>query len=116
MATLRDVKETVQEFKRSTSVDRVVVMAGAAMFFHGLRNTFADIDLFVPGGKDISGVYGGFEVDAHGEWFGLDKDILEHAIEYEGVLYCGKKELLATYRILNRAKDQQWIELLEVLK
>lgn len=57
-----------------------VATAGSAMYAHGLRDKFTDVDLYVPGLKNtIEKYYHGIPVDAHGEFF--DKDFARRTMK-----------------------------------
>jgi len=95
-----------------------IVGAGSAMWLHGLRSDTRDIDLYLPtmGRFHMESVHDGIEIDAHNSWElseGLTERVERGATVIAGLRVMGLAELLETYRVLNRPKDQASIALLE---
>lgn len=119
MMSVEVMKSTISAFMVEHGLSGVpIVGAGSAMWLHGLRSDTRDIDLYLPnmGEFHVESVHNGIEVDAHNSWElseGLSERVVKGATVIAGLRVMGLAELLETYRVLNRPKDQSSIALLE---
>lgn len=113
------MKSTISAFMAEHRLAGIpIVGAGSAMWLHGLRSDTRDIDLYLPtmGEFHVESIHGGIEVDAHNTWElseGLSERVELGATTIAGLRVMSLAELLETYRVLNRPKDQASIALLE---
>lgn len=105
-----EIKEALNIFGKEQGLDsdKAMLIAGAALYMHGLKPVMNDIDAIIPGKPDISeGYVNGLELDIGG-----GPDFTPEMLDYEvkdGVRYQSLPAILAFYRMLNREKDQVWI-------
>lgn len=108
--TPSEIKEALDIFGKQQGLDasNAMLIAGAALYMHGLKPVMNDVDAIIPGKSDISeGYVNGLELDIGG-----GPDFTPEMLEYEvkdGVRYQSLPAILAFYRMLNREKDQVWI-------
>jgi hypothetical protein len=119
MMSVEAMKTTIAAFLAEHELAGApIVGAGSAMWLYGLRSDTRDIDLYLPGMGEfhVEWVHNGIEVDAHNSWElseGLSERVVKGATVIAGLRVMGLAELLETYRVLNRPKDQTSIALLE---
>ena len=105
-----EIREALDIFGEAQGLesDRAMLIAGAALYMHGLKPIMNDIDAIIPGMQKITeGYVNGLELDIGG-----GPDFTPEMLEYEvkdGVRYQTLPAILAFYKMLNREKDQVWI-------
>ena len=105
-----EIREALDIFGEAQGLesDRAMLIAGAALYMHGLKPIMNDIDAVLPGMEGITeGYVNGLELDIGG-----GPDFTPEMLEYEvkdGVRYQTLPAILAFYKMLNREKDQVWI-------
>ena len=109
--TPKEIREALDIFGEQEGLDanKAMLIAGAALYMHGLKPIMNDVDAIIPGKPDISeGYVNGLELDIGG---GPDftAEMLDYKVK-EGVRYQSLSAILAFYKMLNREKDQVWIE------
>ena len=109
--TATEIREALDIFGEQQGLDanKAMLIAGAALYMHGLKPIMNDVDAIIPGKPDISeGYVNGLELDIGG---GPDftAEMLDYEVK-EGVRYHSLSAILAFYKMLNREKDQVWIE------
>ena len=109
-----DVQRALHQFAKRKGVDHndAVVIAGGALYLHGIRPHMNDVDAIIPGlSKKVKGRQNGFDMDV-GPGGDLPKEALDY-VEMGGLKVQSLPAALAFYKTLNRPKDQQWIQKLE---
>ena len=109
--TPKEIREALDIFGEQEGLDanKAMLIAGAALYMHGLKPIMNDVDAIIPGKPDISeGYVNGLELDIGG---GPDftAEMLDYKVK-EGVRYQSLPAILAFYKMLNREKDQVWID------
>ena len=105
-----EIREALDIFGKEQGLDsdKAMLIAGAALYMHGLKPIMNDIDAVLPGMKGITeGYVNGLELDIGG---GPDftPEMLDYEVK-EDVRYQSLPAILAFYKMLNREKDQVWI-------
>ena len=88
---------------------KYVLVAGGALYFHGLRSSINDVDLFVPSlpVAHDHGHYAGMQVDAKPTWaMWPNNTLIADSVVIDGVRVMDKKSLLRMKLAMNREKDQ----------
>lgn len=100
---------TAELSKRGLDSADATLLAGSALYFHGLRDRVADIDFVHPKLKKFVAVNSdGYDLDG-----GPGGDLPAKALKFEikhGLRMQTKPALLSFYKTLNRPKDQEKIE------
>lgn len=112
----KDIKEALNAFSKAQGVDpkKSMIVAGGAMYMHGLRKDINDIDFFNDDLPDfVKAKHGRFEMDG-GPGSGLPAAALQSQ-RINGMNVQTPEALLAFYQHLNRPKDQEKILRLETL-
>jgi len=116
--TEKQIRAAVKDFSRAHGIDpkKSVLIGGAAMYVHGLRDDINDVDFLNPDLPDFTkSVHRGFELDA-GPGSHMPGRAGE-SVKIRGMQVQSLPGLLDFYQSLNRPKDQPRIaRLKEVLK
>ena len=112
--TQRDMRRALYRFSKKQGVDprQSMLVAGGAMYLHGMRNSVNDIDFFHPDLPDfVKAPEGRFDMDG-----GPAKDLPNSAKQYQmigGMRVQTPESMLVFYQRLNRPKDQKKIKMLK---
>jgi superfamily II DNA or RNA helicase len=115
----RQVKDSIVAMLKSHKMPEsspYVVLAGSAMYFHGLRPAIRDIDVYVPNlpVAHEERVYGAYEVDAKPTWdLWSASELMRDSVVIDGVRVMSLKAILRMKKAMNRPKDQADIATLE---
>ena len=112
--SLKEIKTALWNFckKRKLDPKKAILIAGGALYLHGLKDSMNDIDAVIPEiPKIYEGYEGIFEMDI-GSGENLSPEMLDYVTK-NGLRVQSKKGALAFYKFMNRPKDQRWIKLLE---
>ena len=116
--TPTEISEALKIFGEQEGLNgnEAILIAGAALYMHGLRDEMNDIDAILPGMEEIKdGYVNGLELDIGG-----GPDMTEEMFEYQekdGVRFQTLPAVLAFYKKMNREKDQEKIrELSEIVR
>jgi GNAT superfamily N-acetyltransferase len=119
---MKKMQQAISSFLAANNLPRNnphVVIAGGAMYGHGLRKEFDDIDIIVPGLKgSIKEEHNGIDIDAGGTYNlggkDLSKAVMRRAHRHRsGVNLMSPQDILDFKRYLNRPKDQRDVGVLE---
>lgn len=111
-----EMKKALQGFSKEQGLDpsKAMLVAGGAMYMHGMRDDVNDIDFFHPDLKGfVKKEYRGFEMDG-----GPARDLAPDAMRsqnIQGLQVQTPEAMLSFYKHLNRPKDQAKIKMLEAL-
>lgn len=106
------IKFVVEAFCMAQDVDPklAVVGAGTAMYLHGLRKGWSDIDMYHPALAEQKVSFMGHEIDVGG--LNRDGSLWKGEVK-NGLRIQTKNELRAFYKMLGRPKDQASLLLLQ---
>lgn len=113
-AIAKKVKQAIYQYAIERGLDpkQSLVLAGGAMYFHGLKDSFSDIDILHPGLKNFEKkVINGFEIDA-GPIGSIVADAQKSQRKH-GLTIQTPDAILSFYKQLNRPKDQEKIQFLQ---
>lgn len=101
---------------RDQPLDNYVVLSGAALWLHGLRQHFGDVDLYVPGlVSEVTDIHG-FEIESHSTMDtiapGLGDDVFRDRVFSHGIYVQSPESILRMKLLLGRPKDIPDIEIL----
>ena len=113
-AVAADVKRSVEKFLVSKGMPKTTpyaLVAGAALYFHGMRPDLKDADIVVQGLKGrYDEKHGKYMVDGGGSMDDIAKGITHHTLStretFNGVHFASLPATLAMKKGLNREKDQ----------
>lgn len=99
--------------------DPHMIVAGAALYGHGMRDKFDDIDVYLPGLKNrVNEAHEGINIEAFPDFMIGGKDVGPEAIKTvqrhpTGLQFMSPERILEHKRDMNRPKDQRDIAVLE---
>ena len=118
----KEVKKSVESFLVSKGLPKdtpYALLAGASMYFHGLRPELKDADIVVQGlgNQKFNEVHGKYEVDGGGNIDDLGHGLTDYTLrtrhQDHGVQFASLPATLAFKKALNRDKDRADIVAIE---
>ena len=111
--TRDELREGLRAFGELHDFDpsQAILIAGAALYMHGFKKVLNDVDAVIPEmGDKVEGRIKRLEFDL-GSGDDFTPEMLQY-VEKDGVKYQSLEAALAFYEMLNREKDQYWIQAL----